>query len=677
MPENKVNETTERKEKSKSSKERLKDITDSIETGIKELFESDKYKNYLQTMSRFHRYSVNNQMLIYMQKPDATLVAGFNKWHDQFERNVKKGEKGIKIIAPTPFKKKIEETKLDPDTKLPILDDNGNEIKVEKEIKIPMFRVVSVFDVSQTDGKPLPQLANDLSGNVQNYEVFLEAIKRSSAVPISFESIDRADGYFSLDEQKIVIRDNMSEVQTISALLHELAHSKLHNKAIQDDKLQEVTIFGNKALFSNERIDKSMLPQGLYCYDLRGSDDDPGIPITVEEQVAVNHAGSIVTATPLDFNEEKHMPINDDLNFLGTEKGICEFWREQYPDKAKNIRNTEEVQAESISFAVCAYYGLKTEENSFGYIASWSKGKELAELKESLETINKASNEMITEIDKNYADIIKERGVEKNEPELSEALYENSLNYLYIQLSSDNAWDYSIYDKETLNLVDGGRIDDANMKLEQVKEAVMLGYEVKLPYGEMLADSEKSRILDHIADKAVVEMTACLPDPSITIPDMHAYGYHYENMLPLSKETAQRVFDMDANVYMLHYDDTESMVLDANEIKNFDGIFGIEKQDWEAVKDNYLKNVEMSVEDDYNMIDGIINNGDNKPTVEELENDVKNGKEISLSDLADALKKEKKQEKTTAEKPSLLAKLNNPLPSKQEKTIQSNNEREM
>lgn len=590
MPENKVNETTERKEKSKSSKERLKDITDSIETGIKELFESDKYKNYLQTMSRFHRYSVNNQMLIYMQKPDATLVAGFNKWHDQFERNVKKGEKGIKIIAPTPFKKKIEETKLDPDTKLPILDDNGNEIKVEKEIKIPMFRVVSVFDVSQTDGKPLPQLANDLSGNVQNYEVFLEAIKRSSAVPISFESIDRADGYFSLDEQKIVIRDNMSEVQTISALLHELAHSKLHNrKDIQEE-----------------------------------------------------------------YNEN-----------------------EANIEKAKSSRNTEEVQAESISFAVCAYYGIKTEENSFGYIASWSKGKELSELKESLETINKASNEMITDIDKNYADIIKERGLEKNEPELSEALYENSINYLYIQLGSDNAWDYSIYDKETLNLVDGGRIDDANLKIEQVKEAVMLGYEVKLPYGEMLADSEKSRILDCIADKAAAEMSACLPDPSITIPDMHAYGYHYESMLPLSKETAQRLFDMDANVYMLHYDDTESMVLEANEIKNFDGIFGIEKQDWEAVKDNYLKNAEMSVEDDYNMIDGIINNGDNKPTVEELENDVKNGKEISLSDLADALKKEKKQEKTTAENPSLLAKLNNPLPSKQEKTIQSNNEREM
>ena len=148
MAENKqteLNETTEKK----TNTERIKDITDSIEKGIKELFESDKYKEYLATMSRFHRYSVNNQMLIYMQKPSATLVAGFNKWHDQFGRNVKKGEKGIKIIAPTPFKKKVEETKLDPDTKLPMLDDNGNPIKEEKEIQIPMFHVVSVFDLSQ------------------------------------------------------------------------------------------------------------------------------------------------------------------------------------------------------------------------------------------------------------------------------------------------------------------------------------------------------------------------------------------------------------------------------------------------------------------------------------------------------------------------------------------------
>ena len=150
------------------NKARLKDITDSIEAGIKDLFQSDKYKQYLSTMSRFHRYSVNNTMLIYMQKPDATVCAGFNKWRDQFERNVMKGERGIKIIAPTPYKKKIEEMKLDPDTKLPILDEDGNAIIEEKTIQIPMYKVVSVFDVSQTEGKPLPELAANLTGSVQN-----------------------------------------------------------------------------------------------------------------------------------------------------------------------------------------------------------------------------------------------------------------------------------------------------------------------------------------------------------------------------------------------------------------------------------------------------------------------------------------------------------------------------
>lgn len=162
-------------------------------------------------MSRFHTYSVNNQVLIYTQKPGATLVAGFNKWRDQFGRSVIKGEKGIKIIVPTPYKKKIEEPKLDPDTKLPMLDDNGNEITVEKEISVPRFKVVSVFDVSQTAGKPLPQISSDISGNVQNYEAFIEAIRRSSSVPVSFETIKPGtDGYFSLDEQKIVIRKGMS-----------------------------------------------------------------------------------------------------------------------------------------------------------------------------------------------------------------------------------------------------------------------------------------------------------------------------------------------------------------------------------------------------------------------------------------------------------------------------------
>ena len=331
-----------------TNKERLKDITDSIERGIEELFQSDKYAEYLRTMSRFHKYSVNNTMLIYMQKPDATLVAGFNKWRDQFERNVMKGERGIKIIAPTPYKKKIEQQKLDPDTNLPMFDADGKAITEEKEIKIPMYKPVTVFDVSQTDGKPLPQLAADLQGNVQNYEVFMEALRRASTVPIEIIPIhDGADGYFSLDKQKIAIREGMSEVQTVSAVVHEIAHSKLHNqKKIEEpkgaEKYQEVEIFDVPGLFSNGRIDPATIPEGMYVYDLRGSDDDPGKAITVENHVTVNHAGSVITAKPLDLGEDGRLTFTEEegLNFVGGEISAYKFLNEQRKD-----RNTEEVEA--------------------------------------------------------------------------------------------------------------------------------------------------------------------------------------------------------------------------------------------------------------------------------------------------------------------------------------------
>lgn len=233
-----------------------------------------------------------------------------------------------------------------------------------------------------------------------------------------------------------------------------------------------------------------------------------------------------------------------------------------------------------------------------------------------------------------------------------------------------------------MKLVDGGQIDNPDMKLEQVKEQIISEYEVKLPYGEPMPDSEKNRLLDDISEKALSQMSVDLPDPNITLADMNAYGYSYENMLPLTKDVAQKLFDMDSAVYMLHYDNTESMVLDTSEIKAFDGVFGIEKADWEAVKDNYLKNAELSIEDDYDMIDGIVNNGDNRPTVAELESNVKEGKPISLLDLANAIEakskdnKQHKPHKSADEKPSLLAKLNRPLPP-QDKTQQKSKEREM
>lgn len=511
-----------------TNKERLKDITDSIERGIQDLFQSDKYAEYLRTMSRFHKYSVNNTMLIYMQKPDATLVAGFNKWRDQFERNVMKGEKGIKIIAPTPFKKKIEQEKRDPDTNLPMLDADGKVITEEKEIKIPMFKPVTVFDVSQTDGKPLPQLASDLLGNVQNYEVFMEALRRSAPVPIEILPIrDGSDGYFSLDKQKIAVREGMSEVQTISAVVHEIAHSKLHNqKKIEEPKdapkYQEVEIFDVPALFSNGRISLDDLPEGLFRYDLRGSDDDPGMPVTVEQNVTVNHAGAIITAKPLDLGEDGCLTLTEDdgLNFIGGEISMQRFFNEQQKD-----RNTEEVEAESISFAVCAYYGIATGENSFGYIAAWSKDKELKELRASLETINKTSSELITDIDRNYAEIMKEREAEMATPT----------------------------DENTSKIAEGS-IDEISRKVQEEEpvQAPDNGY---------------------------------MPDPSMSVEAMNAYGYTDSDMLPLSKERALELFERDVPVYMLYEGNTEAMAFEAEDIVLFSGCFGITREDWDAIKD--------------------------------------------------------------------------------------------
>ena len=513
-----------------TNRERLKDITDSIERGIQELFQSDKYAAYLRTMSRFHKYSVNNTMLIYMQKPDATLVAGFNKWRDQFERNVMKGEKGIKIIAPTPFKKKIEEQKLDPDTKLPMLDADGKVIMEEKEIKIPMFKPVTVFDVSQTQGKPLPQLASDLQGNVQNYEVFMEALRRASPVPIDFKPIrDGSDGFFSLDNQSITIREGMSEVQTVSAVVHEIAHSKLHNN-------------------------------------------------------------------------------------VGAEQ--------------QKDRNTEEVEAESISFAVCAYYGISTGENSFGYIATWSKGKELKELRESLETINKTSSELITDIDRHYAQIMKEREAEvaveapvQEEPVLQSPTKEEALYlvddtvYLHVQ-PTDGGWDYSLYDKESKKLPDGGIIDTADIESSPVSSlAGAVRTEVfavqgmtpskvvfedlsileelvaaQLPETESVK-TEGAEAIDEIARTVPEGMpvqapdNGYMPDPSMSIAAMNAYGYTDENMLPLSKERALELMERDVPVYMLYDDNSEAMAFEPEDIQMFSGMFAVDRADWERVRD--------------------------------------------------------------------------------------------
>ena len=695
-----------------SSRDRLKEITASIEDGIKELFQSESYAQYLQTMSRFHHYSVNNQVLIHMQKPDATLVAGFNKWKNQFGRNVIKGEHGIKIIAPTPFKKKIEQEKLDPDTQLPMLDADGKIITEEKTIQIPMYKPVTVFDVSQTEGRPLPQLAHDLSGNVANYDVFMEALRRSSPVPISIEVMGGGmDGYFDLEHQDIAIRKGMSEVQTVSAVIHEMAHALLHNRTKD--------------------------------------------------------------------TEEKTPELS---------------------------RSTEEVQAESISYAVCAYYGIATGDNSFGYIASWSKDKTLPELRESLEVISKTADGLINDIDRHYAEILKEREAEliAAEPAMAmERLYAVDDRYLHVQ-RTDTGVDYTIYDKASMKELDGGQLD---MEISTLAESALeicnshgIGQNAPLQVADI-------GILDELqaAQDAVIAIeppvqenpepeTDTPADPAISVEARNAYGYTDDAMLPLTKERAMELFERDVPVYLLYGDNTEAMAFEQTEILNHDGIFGIDRADWEAVKeqfpvatenrwqkafqqnpadsyciyqlrrdpelaelrfmnsqylrehglepafdhyeavysgslpsdgstearlddlymkfntahpqdftghslsvsdivvlkqqgavsshyvdsvgfvqfpaflpDNYLKNAEMSMEDDYGMIDGIINNGPKEqPEVKPKAPDLS-----ALFEAARQVVQEDKQVSEPGKKPSVLAMLHAPAPSRSEKTAQT------
>ena len=789
-----------------TNRERLQEITAGIEQGIKELFESEKYMRYLSVMSKFHRYSVNNTMLIYMQKPDATLVAGYNKWKDQFERHVKKGEHGITIIAPTPYKKKIEEMKRDPDTHAPILDADGKAVMEEKEIEIPMFRPVKVFDVSQTDGKPLPELASSLSGTVPHYEAFLEALRRSAPVPIEFEPMAaNTDGYFSPDQQRIAIREGMSEVQTVSATVHEIAHSKLHNqKKIQidnDEQYQEVELFEKPALFSNGRIFRDDLPEGVYCYDLRGSDDDPGSPICVEERVVVNHAGSVILTAPLEFPEEGRLYFTDEtgLNFNGGMLTLSQFLQEQKKD-----RRTEEVEAESISYAVCQYFGIQTGENSFGYIATWSKDKELKELRASLETINKTSCELINNIERHYKEICKERGIDltaKQEPEQAdipqEALFLlDDATYLHIQ-PCDTGWDYTLYDKETMKELDGGQLDTPELSRSAAVRQICEGLELENPSVqdaplsmiETLQDAACQQMQEQVsqqsAETAATQLPDAqeqaldeypMPDSEVSVSDMQEYGYFYDGMLPVTRERALELDAAGLTVYILHEDNTESMVFDTEEIIGHGGLFGVEHEEWEqspafhekvlerqerqlereqaflshegccfaiyqvsrddpqnvrfmnldwlqshnlavdrsnydliytaplngsgstmeqletlyeqfnlkkpvdfhspslsvsdivAIKqdgkvschycdsvgfteipgflpDNPLKNAEMMLEDDYGMIDGIINNGPKEPTVAQLEQQARSGQPISLMDLAEAVHREERDKK--------------------------------
>ena len=567
-----------------TNRERLQQITAGIEQGIKELFESEKYMRYLSVMSRFHRYSVNNTMLIYMQKPDATLVAGYNKWKNQFERHVKRGEHGITIIAPTPFKKKIEEQKLDPDTKAPMLDAEGKVIMEEREVEIPMFRPVKVFDVSQTDGKPLPELASSLSGSVQNYEVFMEALRRSAPVPLSVEPMAaNMDGYFSPDRQRIAIREGMSEVQTVSAAVHEIAHSKLHDpKKYEAEPTWKIVMVSGGGVKHDYRLDFATEAEA--------------------EQAAAEDDWRYVDENQFEWRLE----VEEDLTAV---------------KQAVKNRNTEEVEAESISYAVCQYYGIQTGENSFGYIATWSQDKTLPELRASLETINKAAGELITDIDRHYKVICKERGIDltaqpeqaaPQQPaeetpdapapsaEAQEALLlVDDATYLHVQ-TCDTGWDYTLYDAATRKQLDGGQLDAPELPLSTAALKIcemhdMGGQSVQYAPLSMIETLQEAAVqqMQAAAQDAAPETTMLpdtpeqhldeypMPDPALTQDDLEKCGYLDGDLLPLSKERAYELMAQDLTVYMVQQGENPAMAFDTTDLDAHDGIFAVTREEWE------------------------------------------------------------------------------------------------
>ena len=545
-----------------SEKQKVKEITDKLEAGLKELFESEKYKSYLSTMSKFHNYSFNNTLLIAMQKPEATLVAGYQAWQKNFERHVNKGEKAIRILAPAPYKIKEERDKLDPVTGEMMFDENGMPQKEETEVTIPAFRAVSVFDVSQTDGKPIPELeVNELLSTVEGYEDFVQALMNISPVPIAFEDIPGdSKGYFSTAEKRIAVQENMSESQTLKTMVHEVAHSRLHDKEV---------------------------------------------------------------------NQSMDIPVKD--------------------------RNTKEVEAESVAFTVCQHFGIDTSDYSFGYIAGWSSGRNMKELKSSLDTIRKTASELITGIEGAMQELQLNREMEQEHGKESILLVHNEdfseYNLVSVRgmdsaelisalstmneedksnipsyLESKGAWTTELADEQTEEAeeyhidvrynMDTDELIDVKERMEQpidtnlsvmgqaeqlinqleAEKNIFTSEERNLivNYAYKLDDMNKTRELaEKLAyreqyaqqDVALTIIDAkaeidALPDPMIGLSEMREYGYQWDEMLPLTQEKALELFEHDLHVYLLHTDGTESLAESRERIEEHEGIFGVEKEKW-------------------------------------------------------------------------------------------------
>ena len=565
--------------------EKLKEITDRLEQGITELFDSERYKEYLRVMSKFHNYSFNNTLLIAMQKPDASLIAGFSAWKNNFGRNVMKGQKGIKILAPSPFKIKKEMEKIDPQTQKVIIGKDGKPVTEEKEITIPAFKVVSVFDVSQTEGKEIPDIAvNMLTGDVEHYKEVFAALEKTSPVPVGFEKIEGgAHGYYHLEDKRIALDEGMSELQTLKTLIHEIAHAKLHD---------------------------------------------------------------------IDLNA----PLED---------------LENRPD-----RRTREVQAESIAYTVCQHYGLDTSDYSFGYVAGWSAGRELAELKSSLETIRSAAAEIINSIDGHIAELQKEQvqDAPREKAAMPEYIYKIEANprttgdndrfFLQAYLPQENGR-AKIGDvlyigslakcRELMGGLNAGELTQGEVKelyaKAQEDEADKDTFSIyQLKQGDETRDFrfepyDRLQAAGNVVDKANYELVYSAElTPGTSLEDIYTRFNidHPKDFKGHSLSVSDVVVLHQNGQDAAHYVDSFGY----KEVPEF-----LQEQTQQPEKINPLKHVEDTIEQNDNNFDGIINN---TPTVDELEAKVKAGEQISLVDLAEAIKADKERGK---EKPSIRAQL--------------------
>ena len=608
--------------------EKLKEITDRLEQGITELFDSERYKEYLKVMSKFHNYSFRNTVLIAMQKPDASLLAGFSAWKNNFERNVMRGQKGIKIIAPSPYKIKQEMQKIDPHTQKPIIGKDGKPVTEEKEITIPAYKVVSVFDVSQTEGKELPDIAVDeLTGDVDRYKDFFAALEKTSPVPIAFENIEGGShGYYHLEDKRIAINEGMSELQTLKTTIHEIAHAKLHD------------------------VDLNAPP---------------------EQQNRVD-------------------------------------------------RHTCEVEAESVAYTVCQHFGLDTSDYSFGYVAGWSSGKEMTELKASLETIQTTAKELITEIEGHFTELQQQRQAEQEQgdtfsiyqlkrgDETRDLRFEpydrlqaagltiDRVNYelvytapltkdmtlgdIWERFNIDHPADFKGHslsvsdivvlhqnDEDTAHYVD-------SIGFQQVPEFLQ---EQQTPVFDKLPPEQQQALSDTVQDTLQMLVDA---DKRIygdvtgkTLEAIAAQGYSYKDgqlekqqpeATPDSLLTGETVRTPRGN---FHITDMSREQIEAAGFgfhhASEDGKYLIMGNGTQAYaiaaeqpqRDNPLKHVEDTIEQNDNNFDGLINNTPQTPTVADFEQRAKAGEAISVTDLAKAVKAEKREQ--PQKKPSILKKL--------------------